>query len=69
MPILFRAQSPALHVVKTHNLFALGAQVEECDHGGKAWRIVIYTDQPGAVLEFLSRRMPGIQWAQSTVSP
>jgi len=72
MPILFRAQSAALGVIKAHSLFPIGAQVEhDKDGSGPYWRIVIYTqsETADAVVQFLLGRMPGIRWTRSEWTP
>jgi hypothetical protein len=65
LPIRFRAESHALSLVKIHGLFPIGAQVEKSESSGPCWRVVIYTDQPVAVVKYLAGRMPGIQWTQT----
>lgn len=69
MPLVFRAEGHALALIKTHNLFPIGAQVEHVEKswpgGAASWRIVIYTAQPEAVLKYLASRMPGVSWTQS----
>lgn len=72
MPITFRAEGHALGVIKAHNLFPLGAQVERTEKtwpgGAATWRIVIHVDtdrQPDAVLAYLKSHMPGVHWERS----